>query len=377
MPNNETQKPKISKNKYELSLAEFPVFMLSKTGLKQKDPHIYEDEIVGENGALVKRTWKVWPDVRFGHGSPSTFSTFYDLFQIWNEKGFDSQYIYFESLYNLSKRRGVARGKNFYNQLRRDLSCLVGIKIEAENAFWDNESRCYVDKIFHLFDEVDIYKDSKTGQMALPFSRIKASDVLYGSILANSILTLGFNGEFFHSLTPVEQRLAVYLSKIFRSQNIHKRDILKFASQLPLQVKEKKLIKQRLSKACEGLIKKGFDLLDSFEFQKGDKGAQLIVFRRRGNLIFPYIKDGSKQSDLTKKDRDEIDYLVDEILEVCQDQKSINFYKKAARLMPRQDIFRALSEVKEIRDTGEVKKSKGAIFTSLIRKYAREQEITL
>jgi hypothetical protein len=38
---------------------------------------------------------------------------------------------------------------------------------------------------------------------------------------------------------------------------------------------------------------------------------------------------------------------------------------------------RALSEVKATALTGEVKKSKGAIFTYLIKNYAREQGINI
>ena len=64
-------------------------------------------------------------------------------------------------------------------------------------------------------------------------------------------------------------------------------------------------------------------------------------------------------------------------MQVCEDKQSINFYKKVARLMPEQTIYRVLGEVKETRDLGEVKKSKGALFTSLIKKYALEQGIKL
>mgnify|MGYP001440866989 CR=1 FL=1 len=45
--------------------------------------------------------------------------------------------------------------------------------------------------------------------------------------------------------------------------------------------------------------------------------------------------------------------------------------------MPQQDIYRAISEVKEIRDLGDVKKNKGAIFTSIIKKYAQERGLDL
>lgn len=383
---NKFQKPKISKSKYELSLAEFPIFNLSKDPLiKQRkpynQPYVYQDQIIGKDHIKVQRIWNVWPDSQYGHGSPSTLSTFFDLFQIWSEKNFENEYVHFGSLYNLAKKRGVIRSMNFYRQLRRDLSCLVGIKIVAQNAFWDNESKCYVDKEFHLFDEISIYKEGTGGQMVLPLCWIKASDVLYGSVLANSILTMNFDPKFFHSLTPVEKRLALYLSKMFRSQYIHKREIFTLASQIPLKIKEKKLIKQRLKKACTGLSQKGFQLLESFRFQKGDSGKEFIVFYRRGNqsspFFNPFTKQDFQQTPTPQKDPSDVNLLIDDILQICQDRTSYGFYKKVARLMSNQDIYRALSEVKQIRDTGTIKKSKGAIFTNLIKKYAREQGINI
>ena len=111
---------------------------------------------------------------------------------------------------------------------------------------------------FHLFDRVDLYKETPTGQATLPFARIKSSDVLYGSVLKNSLFIIGFDSDFFHGLKPAEQRLALYLAKIFRSQKTHKRELFEFASHLPLQVKEKRYLKRDLKKICHGLIEKGF-----------------------------------------------------------------------------------------------------------------------
>jgi hypothetical protein len=226
---------------------------------------------------------------------------------------------------------------------------------------------------FHLFERVEFFKDKPKGQAILPYSRIKASDILFGSIIKNSLFITKFDSKFFHSLKPMEQRLALYLSKIFRSQTVHKRELIEFASQIPLQVKQKKLIKQRLKIACQGLIDKEFRLLESFRFEKGKDKNEYIVFKRKGELKKP----PELQSGKNKKEQYEIDILVEDILEVCQDGQSENFYKKVARLMDSETIRRALAEVREVRDLGEIKKSKGALFTNLIKKYAQEERIEL
>jgi hypothetical protein len=367
---------KTPKDRYELTLAEFPIFLLSKKGAKEIEVIEYEDTIHGKDGEVVPRKWKVFPHADLGFPTASGLSTLYDLFQIWKECGFNEQYIQFGSIYNLLKRRKLTDGATNYRRIKKDLKQLVGITIDASNAFWDNERKAYVDMTFHLFDRVDFYKEKSSGQAALPFSRIKASDILYGSILKNSLFLTKFDSKFFHSLKPIEQRLVLYLSKIFRSQKLHRRELFQFASQVPLQVKEKKYIKRELKKAAEGLIKKEFMLLDSFHFEKGTEKKEFIVFKRKGKLPTIYSKE-QKQNNIPPKEPHEIDFLVQEILDVCQDEKSTNFYKKVSRVMDRETIFRALSEVKEIRDLGEVKKSKGAIFTSLIKKYAQEQKVKL
>lgn len=367
----------VSKSKYELTLAEFPIFLLSRSKEDERKVIEYKDQIIGKGGQQVDREWRVFPSSS-GFGTESTFSTLFELFQIWKEDNFNQQTIHFLSIYNILKRKGLDTGNQQYKQVIRDLDCLVGITIKAKNAFWDNEAKAYVDMAFHLFDSYYLFKEKSDGQAMLPLAQIKASDVLYGSILKNSILIAGFDSKFFHSLKPLEQRLAIYLTKVFRSQTMHKRDLIKFAEQVPIYVKQIKHIKQQIKRTCSGLMGKGFDLLESFEFEKGMHKQEFIVFRRRGEL--PKTFSGNEKTGKffgKGVDQTMSGFIVEDILKVCEDKKSIDFYKKVAREVPESSIYRALSEVKEARDLGEIKKSKGALFTNLIKKYAHEQGIEI
>ena len=133
-------------------------------------------------------------------------------------------------------------------------------------------------------------------------------------------------------------------------------------------------IKQELKKACNGLISKGFKLMDRWEFKKANDGkTELIVFYRSGTP--PTQKP--KEKGQYHKENYQIECLVEDILAVCNDVKSINYYKKVARCIPDNIIYRAIAEVKETSSLGEVKKSTGSIFTHLIKKYAAEQGINL
>ncbi|MHB8068777.1 MAG: replication initiation protein [Desulfobaccales bacterium] len=367
--------------KYELTLAEFPVFLLSKQEQKEIEAIEYQDQITGRDGEIVNREWRVYPNKKFGLGTESTFETFFELFQIWKENNFSSPFIHFGSLYNLLKRQGKGTGVKDYNRIVRDLNCLVGITIEAKNAFWDNEVRAYVDMTFHLFDQLELSKERAIGSANKPFCIIKASDILYATVCKNSLLITDFDRKFFQGLTPLEQRLALYLSKIFISQTIHKREIWKFASQLPIYAQHKHHVKLQLKRGCSGLLDKGFQPLKSFGFEKGADGrTEYIVFR--GSRIAPpsLRKLTPKQPKLEfKSDKalEEIDYLTNQILGFCKDQQSLNFYKKVASLISRNTIFRALSEVQDAENRNETKKSRGAYFTYLVKKYAEEQGIKL
>ena len=134
-PDEQTKTPKISKSKYELTLAEFPVFLLSKKGHKDIEAIEYADTITGKEGERVKREWKVYPHSKFGLGTESTFETIFELFQVWKEQRFNSQYIQFGSIYNLLKRKDKGTGVKEYKRIVKDLNCLVGITIEAKNTF--------------------------------------------------------------------------------------------------------------------------------------------------------------------------------------------------------------------------------------------------
>jgi hypothetical protein len=383
---NSDDQPKIAdktKSKYELTLAEFPTFAVSTAKVAALKPRVFEDTITGKDGEPVKRVWTLIPHGELGFGTPSTHSTLFELLQIWKEDGFSSQYIKFGSVFNVLKRIGKKTGISQYKQINKDLEILVGMTIKAKNAFWDNERKAYVDTTFHIFESVNHYKEGPTGPAMLPFSYIKASDYLFNnSILKSSLLSLPFGSKFFHSLTPVEQRLALYLSKVFRSQTINKRDLIEFANQIPLEVKELRLIKQRLKIACTGLMDKGFSFLAGFNFEKSsDDKTTIVIFRRNGQPAKPkQVSHENRQKrrlPVAVNGADEQEYLTESIMEFCGDQKSLNFYKKVAKLLPRGTIFRALQEAKVSNDLNETKKSKAAHFTYLIKTYAKEQDVNL
>jgi len=68
---------------------------------------------------------------------------------------------------------------------------------------------------------------------------------------------------------------------------------------------------------------------------------------------------------------------MEEMAQTLGDRGSNGFYRLVARHVPPPLIFRALGEVKELAREHKIKKSKGALFTAKIKKFAQEQGIHL
>jgi len=92
-----------------------------------------------------------------------------------------------------------------------------------------------------------------------------------------------------------------------------------------------------------------------------------IINNVKSNAIF--------NKDKKEKRSEQKEYLAQEMAEKLEDDHSLGFYRKVADLIPESLIFQALSEVKDAYLTGRVKKSKAALFTSVIKSKALEYNI--
>jgi len=368
MANEIVKTQKRNTSKYEMNLAEFPIAILSKQ--KPGDVSIieYSDTITGKGGEVVERVWRVKPSIDNGFGSINVLSTLFELFQIWKEAHFESKIIRFGSPYALLGRTGApTTGKKAYDRMRQDLSALVEMSFEAKNAFWDSEKQAYVDRTFHLFDYLDIYhrKSNQGKQEMLPFSYIKASDVLWHSIEANSIVTLkNVSRSYFHSLKPTEQRLALYLAKLMHSQTMHRRDVQQIASQMPIVTKQYRSKKMLLKRAADGLMARNYPYFTEYRFEpRVDGKGDNIIFERRGDVAT------SKQDEDDKVKQGD---LIEQIIGYTNDEKSRKFFTKVVNKFPHQAVYTVLSLAK-----GYTPKNRGAYCTTLFKEYARDHQIDL
>jgi len=117
-------------------------------------------------------------------------------------------------------------------------------------------------------------------QEELPFGAVGVSPVLRTIARNRGLFCIGFDSGLFRSLKPLEQRLAVYLAKMFISQTTHKRYVDELAAALPIHVSHARNVRAVLKRAAEGLIAAGVPIPKKFAFETAQDGRLLIVFHR-------------------------------------------------------------------------------------------------
>ena len=138
----------------------------------------------------------------------------------------------------------------------------------------------------------------------------------------------------------------------------------KLIQNLSIVSKEMFHIKEDIKRAAGLLIKRGF--LTKIEFNESNVG-----------FFFNRIK---KKKIMLPKSAEELAVeknLVMDMLEVLGDVKSERFYFKVARLVSKEVIYKCLSLVREVTETSQVKKSKGAVFVDILKRECRQRGIKL
>ena len=359
---------------YELNLAEFPLFLLSKSPAKGQNSIKYTDTII-VSGKPVKRDWLVTWSPEFGAPSPAAQETFFALFQIWKESNFDSPIINFSTFRSLLMRRSPDRrpGQLDYQQLARSLDVLHSIYVTSKNAFYDISKKKHVDIGFHLFESNVYFKDSPNQPDENTTGVVRASDFLHMAVLNKSLFPLNISERTFYKLTPLQRRLLLYLKKILYRQTVNRRALLEFARQLPISTRSVRKVRQQIKNACQALIDGSlFPGLHLPDFYKSSDGIDMVQF----------TVDEATQLDFSDKlgisssvpDRQEI---IEEIERVTRDRHSRgNFALVADKMDYWTDIKPVLSDVEAaIREGANFKP--GTLFTTWIKQKAAHRGIVI
>ena len=86
----------------------------------------------------------------------------------------------------------------------------------------------------------------------------------------------------------------------------------------------------------------------------------------------PPVSHKQKPKDMVKRD-----FLAEEIGQCLGDQKSLGAFRTIAERVPEAIIRDYLAQIRETWQEGKVKKSRGALFISMIQQYAAAHQIEL
>lgn len=356
--------------RYEGHLAEFPVFILDKRRRASagRKPLIYADTIKGPGNEVIPRRWEAWPG-RFGLGGPSTAELFYELVQLYVEQGATADHIAFGTLYSLFGRLHPGAPKpdrKDYTRLRRDLDILCNYRFVCDNAFYDRERGAYVHmREWSLFTGWTGYtrtfvKGDYPYQEELPFGAVGVSPVLRTIAKNRGLFSIGFDSRLFRRLKPHEQRLAVYLAKMFVSQSIHKRYVDELAAALPIQVAQTKHLRFTLKRAAEGLLRAQVPILKGFTFKQAADGRCLVVFHRAKRPRQDYCINTSAAGELAPA----ISVLIDELVTFTSSPQSRPWFSHCVRTLGTESARFHFAQLKEACSLKTVE-NRGALMTKI------------
>ena len=336
--------------RYDHSLAEFPAFRFGKRRREPEEVIRFTDTIAGPipGEDRLKREWTVYPSAKWGYGGATTQALLFDLHQIWKDEGFRGTRIHFGTLRNLyqCQHPGKNPSRLDYARLRRDLDILCGYEFNCVNAFWEPTSRTYGSmRAWHLFTGWYEALRTRAGdpQEELPFGFVELSDTFAKVAQERGFFVTGFDSELFHRLRPVEQRLALYLSKMFVSQEFHRRHEADLYDALPIESAKLNRRRQTLREATQGLIHKGYPNLARFSFERSARsGGQVVTFHRRQKVE----QDHPVRAPILARLPDRVRALVEDIVEQTGDPDSIPMWVRAVRGLGEQAARVALADLR-------------------------------
>lgn len=330
---------------FELNFSEFPIAHLTSRLPKGVDKHKiqYKDHIRGRDGCLVERNWTIKSSADHGLGGPSSINVLFEVMQIWKEQGFLKDKIYIGTYYNLVKRLGWDMCGKSYKKLQDDLESIYGLEIIAENAYYDKELGKYVDKKVKPFIGWAFWKEHQIKDYMTDYGYIQVHPDFFSDFRKKSLYYLPFENQYLKQLSSHEQKLALYLTKIFnpyrkKVQYCYKRNINDLCSQLNIHGTNNAKMKYYLTQAAKSLIKRGFILLERYEIEEDS----IKLYNRLQQSLLPYLNPKTGQ-----KNTIQIDLLVDDIMKVCGDRHSEDFYRLVAKKVPDDIIYECLSEAKQ------------------------------
>jgi hypothetical protein len=200
----------------ELNFAEFPLAFLGERPPGAKTL-IFSDTVY-DSGAdqTVTRKLTITGSDHLGLPTATDEDVLVALLFLTKAQNFASRTVHF-SRYQLLKILGWPDNGKSYKRLEESLKRWLGVTLYYEKAWWDKRARAWVDKNFHVIDNVDSYDLSakrKRAQAELPLSSFTWNKEIFQSFQADNLKRLDLDFYFSLDLAPAK-RMYRFLDKRF------------------------------------------------------------------------------------------------------------------------------------------------------------------
>lgn len=113
---------------------------------------------------------------------------------------------------------------------------------------------------------------------------------------------------------------------------------------------------------------------DKSKSGKGMEAIREVLAQHQLQKIGPPPKPKPKleANEIAKRD-----YIAQEVAKKLNDEKSLGCYRVIAEKVPEQVVFEILASVKDTYHSGKVKRSRGALFVDIIKRYSNQHGINL
>lgn len=346
----------------ECNLEEFPFTCVALKNLKKLKEYHYERWIKDRsNNKSLKQEWTMIAAPNNHLPGPFDLDVKRALDKIVFNTGIENvvqtRRISF-SIYQVVDILGLKMGGTTYKNIKESLERLHSTRYLSKNAFFLKNAKQYVADSFYLIERLNL-KEAINSESTRTHVTVYFGSYYLESLKAYYVKPFDFG--FYLSLkNPIPKRLYGILDKRSYSSKKIVYDLVELAKVIPLSNHSPSKIRQVVTPSFEELKHRAY--LNEFTFYTENKVHKIEIIVRDINTI-PELSPEEK-------------LFVDDIIHQLGDHSnSRHYYEKVCRTVDRNLIYRALSEVKEEQTFGEIKKNKGALFTTKIKRYLSEMEI--
>lgn len=346
------------------------VFFGSKEKRRALEKKIFESgepyeisSVTSEDGSVVKKL-SIAPNAAYGllteldqDISVVIHSQFYEIFK---KTGFCPRKLRIP-LSDFPKIMGIRKHGRLYKDIERSAERTSNFEILQDKYVTVKEKggalKIYDKQSLKLFHFHGIHKEEKQTRSGKKIKKyyleVELPDWIRNNI--ENFYTTEFDVKKYFMLKGGRTKRLYRILELIRYEKTKFIPYEKLQKELWIEAKEEFHIREALKRSFEPLVKSGY--LTDFKF---DEEKVMVTFSS--------VKKREFQAQLTFEEMAQQESLSSMILEKLGDRQSENFYRKVAQKYPEDLIYKCLSLTQEVIETQKIKKSKGAVFTDILKR---------